>query len=102
MGPPFYISAAAIYIVVAFMLGLGMLVMAFRIPDVPLEAGAKQASLATFVSDLKQWRKWLPQIWHYPLAGTIDMFSLSAFSPGVLLYIYNGKTVALTSTLNMP
>jgi hypothetical protein len=102
MGPPFHVPVAAIYITVAFMLFFGMLVMAKRIPDVPLEKGARQASLGSFVSDLKQFRKWLPQIWHYPLAGTIDMFTLSCFSPGVLLYIYDGKTVELAPGFAIP
>merc|ERR1712217_88880 len=48
---------------------------------------------------VKQWRKWIPKFWHYPLAFTLDMFSLSAFSPGVALFIYDQKTVTLISGL---
>jgi hypothetical protein len=102
MGPPFHVSVAALYLTAAAGLACGMVVMATRIPDVPMQSGGKQAGLGTFISDLRQFRKWLPQIWHYPLAGTIDMFTLSCFSPGVLLYIYNGKTVALTSSMVIP
>merc|ERR1712032_878260 len=50
---------------------------------------------------MKQWRMWLPRFWHYPVPMILDMFALSAFSPGVLLFIYNQKSVALVSGLTI-
>eukprot|EP00019_Armaparvus_languidus_P005036 CAMPEP_0168592990 /NCGR_PEP_ID=MMETSP0420-20121227/8049_1 /TAXON_ID=498008 /ORGANISM="Pessonella sp." /LENGTH=255 /DNA_ID=CAMNT_0008629059 /DNA_START=325 /DNA_END=1089 /DNA_ORIENTATION=- len=42
----------------------------------------------TFVSHLREWRRWLPPIWLNCVALMCDMFLVSLFSPGVLLYVY--------------
>jgi hypothetical protein len=52
-----------------------------------------QLGLKKFVDDCRQFREWLPQLWHYPFAMTVDMFALSCFSPGVALFIYDKATV---------
>merc|ERR1712100_652027 len=81
----------------------GMVLFAFRIPDRRLEAvGTESVGLRRFISELRHWREWLPLVWHLPVATALDMFCLSAFSPGVALYIYDGKTVSLLSGLSLP
>jgi hypothetical protein len=42
----------------------------------------------TFIGHLREWRRWAPQIWLSCLALMGDMFLVSLFSPGVLLYVY--------------
>jgi len=98
MGPPFELPVTTIYLGVAVGLFLGMLVLALRIPVVandPSTPTKGQIGLRKFVDDVRQFRRWLPQLWHYPVATMVDMFTLSCFSPGVALYLYNQKTVAV-------
>jgi hypothetical protein len=38
-------------------------------------------------------KQWLPGVWQHALALTFDMFCVSMFSPGVILYIYDNPTV---------
>lgn len=105
MGPPLQLPPTHIYFGVAFMLFLGMLVFTFRIPNgVPVAPGVEvkgQIGLKKFAADFRQFKKWLPQLWHYPLAFTVDMFTLSCFSPGVALYIYDQKTVQVLPFLTL-
>lgn len=98
MGPPFELPATVLYLGVAVGLLLGMLVLALRIPVVESDPSIPtkgQLGLRKFVDDVRQFRSWLPQLWHYPFATMVDMFTLSCFSPGVALYIYDQKTVNL-------
>lgn len=48
-------------------------------------------------SQLRKWREWLPHIWTLPFAMTVDLLVLSAFSPGILLFVYNQPTLAALS-----
>lgn len=83
---------------VAVGLLLGMLVLALRIPVVESDPSIPtkgQLGFGKFVDDFRQFRSWLPQLWSYPLATMVDMFTLSCFSPGVALYIYDQKMVDL-------
>jgi hypothetical protein len=103
LGPPFSVPVAFVYVGVAIAVACGMLVMALRIPT-EIAAGTHdcvkgQMGLRKFASDLKHFKTWLPQIWHYPFAFTLDMFCLSCFSPGVALYIYDSKTIALSNAI---
>jgi len=101
MGPPFHVPAMRIYMVVAAAVLLGMLLFATRIPSIQ-DQSQHQSGCSTFVEDAKLWRKWLPLIWTLPFATAVDMFTLSAFSPGVALYIYDKKTVTLLQGLELP
>lgn len=98
MGPPFELPATVLYLGVAVGLLLGMLVLALRIPVVESDPSIPtkgQLGFGKFVDDFRQFRSWLPQLWSYPLATMVDMFTLSCFSPGVALYIYDQKMVDL-------
>merc|ERR1719356_460301 len=77
-----------------------MILFAVRIPH--LECSDAQPGLRQLIGEARQWKLWLPQIWSLPIATAIDMFTLSSFSPGVALYIWDQKTVALTPSLAMP
>jgi len=111
MAAPLLVPVTAIYVGVACAVFMGMGVMAMRIPIVakapedvvqpstPVgreQSGLQrqQSGLFKLVSDAKEFRLWLPQIWHLPVAFAISMFSLSAFSPGLNLFIYDQKTVS--------
>lgn len=100
MGPPLHIPALAIYLAVGLAVFLGMILFSLRIPHVP--QSGEQPGLRQFITQGRQWRQWLPLIWHLPFATVIDMFCLSAFSPGLALYIYDAKTVTLAPGLVMP
>lgn len=93
MSRPFNVPATAIYIAVAVAVLCGMLLLSVRIPS-RIDT-QRQAGMAKFSSDIRAYRSWLPQLWHYPLATAVDMFSLSCFSPGVALFIYDKKSVNL-------
>jgi len=95
MGPPFHVPVRAVYLAVAAGVLCGMAVMRLRIPSNTTPRCAGQGWLRKQLSDARQWRLWLPGFWHYPLAMTLNMFSLSAFSPGVALFIYNRPQVTL-------
>lgn len=51
-------------------------------------------TLREFFGQFRSFREWLPSVWQHALALTFDMFCVSLFSPGVILYIYDKKTVA--------
>jgi len=63
------------------------------------DAGTGNAvTLRQFFHELKQWRQWLPIIKWHSIALLLDMFFVSLFSPGVLLYIYDQQTVQWTGS----
>eukprot|EP00927_Polykrikos_kofoidii_P003458 TRINITY_DN11376_c0_g1_i1.p1 TRINITY_DN11376_c0_g1~~TRINITY_DN11376_c0_g1_i1.p1 ORF type:complete len:492 (+),score=55.20 TRINITY_DN11376_c0_g1_i1:178-1653(+) len=111
MGPPFYVPATAIYVTSACGLVGGMFAMVFCVPatvpesydfgfqgtNILSQTSTSQTGLKKLLSDMRQFRLWFPKVWHVPCASTVAMFSVSCFSPGVLLYIFNGNTVALTN-----
>lgn len=100
MGPPLYVSVSYIYTAVAVSILCGMLLFALRIPtDKNIETDSQ--GIRQFLTQVFHWRQWLPLVWTLPLATAIDMFSLSAFSPGVALYIFDTKTVELFPGLTM-
>merc|ERR1719379_1480221 len=89
--------------VVAGAVFCGMLLFATRIPNMTVETESKESQgVRRFISEVRQWRHWLPLVWTLPVATAIDMFTLSAFSPGVALYIWDGKTVTLFSGFSLP
>mmetsp|Transcript_64073 Transcript_64073/g.198419 ORF Transcript_64073/g.198419 Transcript_64073/m.198419 type:complete len:510 (-) Transcript_64073:183-1712(-) len=107
MGPPFFVSPTAIYLAVAALIACGMLVMALRIPKSVAGAagrpsGGEDNGVTKLLSDLGEFRAWLPQVWHYAFAFTLDMLTLSAFCPGVVLYVYDKETVTLAEGLTLP
>jgi hypothetical protein len=103
MGPPFYLSATCIYLAVACGVVCGMVLFSLRIPNIQFEtAGAQTSGWRRFAADLKCWREWLPLVWHLPPATAIDMFALSAFSPGVALYIYDQPMVSILPGVSLP
>lgn len=99
MGPPLSVSATGIYVAVAVGIGLGMLIFAVCIPHIN---ATSQPGLRQFIAEARQWREWLPLIWHLPVATAIDMFTLSAFSPGLALYIWDQKTVEVMPGFVVP
>jgi len=121
MGPPFHVPAHCIYVAVAVQVLVCMGIFALRIPRVSLrhpfvddgglirrtenlsEASLRRLpSLSPVVPGAVEWRRWLPLMWHLPLASLIDMFVLAAFSPGVTLYIWDQKTVSLWPGFELP
>merc|ERR1719502_2518351 len=59
MGPPFYVPATAIYLVVASAVFCAMLLFALRIPNLKIEAvGNENAGLRRFLAELCEWRQW--------------------------------------------
>ncbi len=87
-----------IYALVIVALFYGMAALCFGIPV--QEEGLPAAPLASqrglqLQHDLRAWRHWLPRMWSLPLAMVVDMFCLSAFAPGVLLFVYNKPEVVL-------
>jgi len=96
MGPPFYVPVTALYIGVAGLIFCGIATFAFRIPKVKSDKlEVETQGVRKFVDEIRQWRQWLPLVWHLPVATMIDMFTLSAFCPGVALYIYDQKHITL-------
>jgi len=103
MGPPFHVPVMYLYLTVAASIFCGMLLFALRIPLAKIENGGTETpGLRTFVNEVRQWRHWLPLVWHLPVATAVDMFTLSAFSPGVALYIYDMPTVTMWSGFSLP
>mmetsp|Transcript_3739 Transcript_3739/g.13838 ORF Transcript_3739/g.13838 Transcript_3739/m.13838 type:complete len:511 (-) Transcript_3739:113-1645(-) len=106
MGPPFNAPPVLVYLAVASSILCGMVVMSLRIPRgsacrtpssdnmAPLSSQGRFGR-GKLWSDLRLFRAWLPQLWHHALASTVNLFALSAFCPGVMLYVYNTDTVAL-------
>merc|ERR1719494_868326 len=54
-----------------------------------------EGSNRSFHRAISEWRRWLTQLWSRPLPFMVDMFVLTAFGPGVMLYFYNGSHVEL-------
>ena len=81
------VPAVALYVAVIVALVGGMLVFRFRIPDTPMKDNSD--SLEKFWENLREWRQWWAHCKWHCLALMGDMFCVSAFSPGVMLYIYN-------------
>lgn len=100
MGPPLGLSATYIYMAVAASILCSIPLFAFRIPVVH-DAETESQGLKEFVTQVVQWRQWLPLVWHLPVATAIDMFTLSAFSPGVALYIFDAQTVEMLPGLTL-
>jgi len=101
MGPPLNIPAVGIYLAVALAVFFGMVLFALRIPQDQQLKNA-QPGLRQFIKEARMWRLWLPLMWSLPFATAIDMFALSAFSPGVALYIWDQKTVTLMPGFVLP
>jgi len=88
------VNAGYIYAAVMVFVFIGLGVFLIRIFK---DAGTATAiTITEFVESLRDWRHWLPQIIWHSFALTLDMFFVSLFSPGVLLYIYDSKNITLT------
>jgi len=88
-----------IYVVVLCFEAVGLVLFFLRIWR---DAGTGNAiDLLDFFRQIKQWRYWFPQIGWYSLALMIDMFCVSMFSPGVMLYIYDQNYVSF-GNLQLP
>mmetsp|Transcript_109143 Transcript_109143/g.163235 ORF Transcript_109143/g.163235 Transcript_109143/m.163235 type:complete len:435 (-) Transcript_109143:34-1338(-) len=55
-------------------------------------------SIKEFVFAFKYWKEWIWLIKYNCIAMVFDMFFVSLFSPGIILYIYNGACVQFTLT----
>eukprot|EP01119_Soliformovum_irregulare_P020832 TRINITY_DN6809_c0_g2_i1.p1 TRINITY_DN6809_c0_g2~~TRINITY_DN6809_c0_g2_i1.p1 ORF type:complete len:424 (+),score=83.09 TRINITY_DN6809_c0_g2_i1:347-1618(+) len=58
-------------------------------------------SLKDFFLQISHWRIWLPVIKWHSLALMLDMFWVSMFSPGVILYIYQTEKVVSFGNLHI-
>ncbi|CAE8628795.1 unnamed protein product, partial [Polarella glacialis] len=101
MGPPLDVPATGVYSFVACFLTVAMGIMAFAIPGVPIQEGSAHKGLRRLVSDLRQFRAWLPQLWSYAFVFLLDMLVLSSVSPGVWLYIYDEATVMIRPQVSL-
>jgi len=104
IGPPVDLPVVACYVSVAVLSLVGMASMALRIPRPPPGShGAEPATrpLRALARSFGEYRRWCPQMWHYALASSVDMFALSAFAPGLLQYIYDGRVVEVASGVVM-
>jgi len=55
-------------------------------------------SIMDFFRSFLAWKEWIWTIKYNCAAMTIDMFCVSLFSPGVILYIYDGPCIEFTIT----
>jgi len=79
------------FLATAVGIGAGMIVFCIRIFG---DAGIGNAlTLSQFFFHLSKWRHWFPAIKWYSLALLVDMFCVSLFSPGVVLYIYDAPYI---------
>jgi len=51
--------------------------------------------LSVFWQQIKHFRRWAPKIVWHSIALMVDMFCVSLFSPGVLLFLYDEPTVSI-------
>lgn len=84
------VTAGYIYAAVLLYIIVGMVVFVTRFYFLP-SCNANAIHFMEFLRQLQGWRHWLPKIgWHsFALFG--DMFAVSVFSPGIILYIW-GET----------
>eukprot|EP01114_Cavostelium_apophysatum_P015576 TRINITY_DN426_c0_g1_i1.p1 TRINITY_DN426_c0_g1~~TRINITY_DN426_c0_g1_i1.p1 ORF type:complete len:430 (-),score=85.90 TRINITY_DN426_c0_g1_i1:322-1611(-) len=82
------ISAGWIYFSVMILLVLGMLLFIWRFYRLP-SANENYLTFPQFLHQLLAFRHWLPKIAFHSGAYLLDMFALSMFSPGVMLYVYS-------------
>jgi len=104
MAPPWNVPAISIYMAVAFIILCGMVVLCIRIPglDTFNASSVELTGLRRFVSDVRKTGRWLDMSTFAGfVAYGIDMFSLAAFVPGAMLYVYNQKTVVITADLTV-
>jgi len=96
MAPPVNVPPIAIYLAVAFSVLCGMILFATCI----LHSGVHERW--HLIAEARQWRQWFPLIWHLPIASAVDMFVLTAVSPGVALYIWDSKFVHVLPGVFLP
>merc|ERR1719311_1505918 len=106
MGPPMEVPVTVVYACVAIALLCGIGVLGLRIPTSAAKcpqgpAPAVGHGVRKIAADLRQWRLWLPQCWHIPLASAIDMCAIAAFAPGAALYVFDHGSVSVAG-LTMP
>jgi len=90
------INAGYIYMSVMISVFIGLSIFMIRIF---WDSGTGNAvTFPQFLHELQEWRNWLPHIKWHSLALMLDMFFVSLFSPGVLLYIYDQTTIPVTFT----
>jgi MFS family permease len=86
------VSAGYIYFGVMIFVLVGIALFLVRIYR---ESGVRTAiTLIEFIYELRQWKSWFPHIQWHCLALMVDMFCVSMFSPGVMLYIYDSPYVS--------
>lgn len=79
-------ALACLYLFVAASCVLACFVFCFAIPDVVIKNNS--LTLGEFVTNLRMWRQWFPQIRVMALALCLNMFFVSFFS-GIMFYILN-------------
>jgi len=89
----FGVEPGFIYAAVFCYIGVGLAVFLTRFYNHP-HANDNAVTLYEFLNHLKEWREWLPKIKWHSLALLVDMFCVSMFSPGVMLYIYDQNYVS--------
>lgn len=86
-----HVTPLEIYFVVAGFILVGVVAYMARIYR--LAANGFAPLLKDFIAELRQFRQWMPQITFHSLAMILDMLCVSAFSPGLVLYLYNTPTI---------
>lgn len=88
----FGVDAGYIYLGVLVFMIVGLVVFITRFYKLP-SSEDNAISIKEFFIQISEIRNWFPQIGFHCLALMVDMFCVSMFSPGVMLYIYNQKYV---------
>jgi len=85
-----------IYLGVAVLLALS--VVLFMVLLYRGAAERRTLTVGQVLQQVRDWRSWLPTIAGGCGALFVDMFTVSLFSPGVILYIYDAKLVPMSFT----
>lgn len=97
MAPPFEVPARCIFLFVAALLFNGMALMFFRIPCHKQRRMTRtDTGTLKFWADMRKFQSWGPQMWQCIIAWLFNMVCATAFNPGVVLYVYDKPTVAMT------
>eukprot|EP00949_MAST-11_sp_MAST-11-sp1_P002543 g2543.t1 len=89
-----------VYIITLCLCGVAFFVFAFCIPYKHVQNNSD--TLSSFLKNLRSWRLWLPLIKWHCLCLAVDMLMVSTFSPGLMLYVFDGTTVPLFGSVSVP
>ncbi|KAL0234809.1 hypothetical protein PCE1_001845 [Barthelona sp. PCE] len=81
------------YLMVIFFLVIGFIVLGFIIPKVDIKS--QSIKLADFWGYIKEIKQWVGPVLPYAFAMMFNMLSVSFFSPGIVLYMFDKAPVEL-------